>query len=79
MMPVRCADQVWRTGRSTVSRERRTDLMLHIEDRNVSIDRKTNENHYQPCYLRLMENLSFVGGYTATEVLKPQPMSLGVL
>jgi hydroxyacylglutathione hydrolase len=64
---------------STVGHERRNNPMLQIEDRDAFIDRKVNENHYQPPYFRLMEHLNLVGGEAAPRVLQPQPMSLGEL
>ncbi len=64
---------------STVGHERRNNPMLQIEEREAFIDRKVNENHYQPPYFRLMEHLNLVGGDAAPRVLQPQPMSLGEL
>ncbi|BDI60832.1 rhodanese-like domain-containing protein [Qipengyuania nanhaisediminis] len=64
---------------STVGHERRNNPLLQIADREAFIERKVNENHYQPPYFRLMEHLNLVGGESAPRVLKPQPMSLGEL
>ena len=64
---------------STVGHERRNNPMLKIESRDTFIDRKVNENHYQPPYFRLMEHLNLVGGNAAPRVLMPQPMNLDEL
>ena len=52
---------------STVGHERRNNPLLQIEDRAAFIDRKVNENHYQPPYFRLMERLNLVGGQPAPQ------------
>jgi hydroxyacylglutathione hydrolase len=64
---------------STVGHERRNNPLLQIEDRAAFIERKVNENHYQPPYFRLMERLNLVGGPPAPRTLRPAPLNLDQL
>lgn len=64
---------------STIGHERRNNPLLQIEDRDAFIDRKVDENHYQPPYFRLMERLNLVGGDPAPRVIHPRPLKLGEL
>ncbi|QDM40381.1 MBL fold metallo-hydrolase [Altererythrobacter sp. TH136] len=64
---------------STIGHERRNNSLLQIEDRAAFIDRKVNENHYQPPYFRLMERLNLVGGEPAPRTARPAPLSLDQL
>ena len=64
---------------STIGHERRNNPLLQIEDRAAFIDRKVNENHYQPPYFRLMERLNLVGGSPAPRSCGPPPLSLDQL
>ena len=61
---------------STVGHERRNNPMLQIEDRDAFIDRKVNENHYQPPYFRLMERLNLAGSDAAPRVMRPRRLGL---
>lgn len=61
---------------STVGHERRNNPLLQIENREAFIERKINENHYQPPYFRLMERLNLEGGNPAPRVIRPQPLTL---
>jgi hydroxyacylglutathione hydrolase len=64
---------------STVGHERRNNPLLQISDRDAFIERKVNENHYQPPYFRLMERLNLEGGEAAPRVMRPQPLRLDEL
>ncbi|MFB9047265.1 rhodanese-like domain-containing protein [Sphingobium indicum] len=61
---------------STIGHERRNNPLLQIPDRDAFIERKVNENHYQPPYFRLMERLNLEGGDPPPRIMQPQPMSL---
>ncbi len=64
---------------STVGHERKNNPRLQIADRDVFIEAKISENHYQPPYFRLMERLNLEGGEPAPRVLKPRNLSLSEL
>jgi len=61
---------------STVGHERMNNPRLQITDREAFIDFKTNENHYQPPYFRLMERLNMEGGEVPPPVMRPRNLSL---
>lgn len=61
---------------STVGHERLNNRLLQIDEREAFIERKINENHYQPPYFRLMERLNLVGGSPAGRSNRPKPMGL---
>jgi len=61
---------------STVGHERINNPRLQITDREAFIDFKTNENHYQPPYFRLMERLNMEGGEAPPTVMRPCNLSL---
>lgn len=61
---------------STVGHERMNNPRLQITDREAFIDFKTNENHYQPPYFRLMERLNMEGGEAPPTVMRPRSLSL---
>ncbi|MGM8910455.1 MBL fold metallo-hydrolase [Psychrobacter sp. 1U1] len=64
---------------SSVGHERLNNPRLQIESRDVFIDVKINENHYQPPYFRLMERLNMEGGDAAPRIMRPRHLSLDEL
>ncbi len=61
---------------STIGTERQTNRMLRIEDRDEFIRRKTAEEHYQPPYFRLMEQMNTRGGNPASDPLAIKPLAI---
>lgn len=61
---------------STIGHERRNNPRLQITDREVFIEEKVAENHYQPPYFRLMERLNLDGAEAAPRVMRPRRLDL---
>ncbi|AOL24581.1 hydroxyacylglutathione hydrolase [Erythrobacter litoralis] len=64
---------------STIGHERRNNPRLQFSSRDKFIAFKIDENHYQPPYFRLMEQLNMDGAAPAPRVLRPRVLSLAQL
>lgn len=71
-----CGDNMADREFSTLGYERLNNPMLQIHDRDEFIARKLAEQHEQPPYFRLMEQLNLEGGDPAPRVLTPRALDL---
>ncbi len=61
---------------SSLGFERRNNPMLRIDDQETFIDQKVAEQHEQPPYFRLMEELNLSGADAMNPVMIPPALSL---
>ncbi len=62
---------------SSLGYERRHNPVLQLTDREAFIERKVNEQHYQPPYFRRMEKYNLEGAPPLNGIPNPQPFGPG--